>query len=95
MVDFTGEGGAVRLMSSGITEGRGLRQKVIFTAVLMVYGLAMFSFARYMNIDLTIPRETIVMQGFVINSGETDELLEPKTGEVKSVESVSKIEEKK
>jgi hypothetical protein len=93
VVDSTGEGGAIRLMSSGITKCRGLRQKVIFTAVLMVYGLVMFSFAHYMNIDLMIPQGTIVMQGFV-NSKENDVTKIMEVRELESVESVLKMEER-
>ena len=80
-------------MSSEITNSRGLRQKVIFMAVLMVYGLVLFSVANYLHIGVTTAQGDIVLQCFV-SSRETGERLVAKIRESmgkKSSESILKI----
>jgi hypothetical protein len=82
-----------------MTKGRGLRQKVIFMAVLMTYGLVLFSVAHYLNlkIGLTTTPGDVVLQGFV-NSRETGERLTAKSREIrgeKSSKSLLKMEERK
>ena len=82
-----------------MTTSRGLRQKVIFMAVLMTYGLVLFSVAHYLNlkIGLTTTPGDVVLQGFV-NSRETGERLVAKIRESmgkKSSEGIMRIEERK
>jgi len=84
-------------MSSETTNSRGLRKKVIFMAVLMVYGLVLFSVANYLQIGVTTTQGDVVLQGFV-NSKETGERLVAKIRESmgeKSAEGSLKIEERK
>jgi len=80
-----------------MTSRKGLSQKYIFMAVLMVYGLVLFSVAHYLKIDVTTTQGNVVMQGFV-NSRETEERIVTKIREIraaKSVKSLLKMEEKK
>lgn len=62
------------MSSKIITKSRGLRQKVIFIAVLMVYGLVLFSVTNYLQIGVTTAQGDIVLQVFV-SSRETGERL--------------------
>lgn len=66
-------------------------------AVLVVYGLVLFSVANYLQIGVTTAQEDIVLQGFV-TSRETGERLvaaiRESMGE-KSAKSLLKIEERK
>ena len=84
-------------MSSEITFSRGLRKKIIFIAVLMVYGLVLFSVANYLQIGVTTAQGDIILQVFV-SSSQTGERLVAKLRDSmgkKSAESLLKIEEKK
>ena len=80
-----------------MTNSRALSRKLIFIAVLMVYGLVLFSVADYLQIGVTTAQGDIVLQGFV-SSRETGERLVSKIRESmgkKSSESILKIEERK
>jgi hypothetical protein len=85
------------MSSEVITKNRGLRQKVIFMAALIVYGLVLFSVANYLQIGVTTTPGGVVLQGFV-NSRETGERLvaaiRESMGE-KPAEGFLKIEERK
>ncbi len=81
----------------GAADSRGLRKKFIFMAVLIVYGLVLFSVAQYLNINVTTTQGESGHTGFV-NSRETEERLTTKIMEirgVKSAKSLLKVEEEK
>ena len=85
------------MSSKIITKSRGLRQKVIYIAVLMVYGLILFYVANYLQIGVTTAQGDIVLQVFV-SSRKTGERLVAKIRESigeKSAKSLLKIEERR
>ena len=86
-MDSTG-GGAV---SHKMTNRRGLNGKVIFMAVLMVYGLALFSVAHYLKIDATTTTGNVIMQGFAYSRDAEEQLV----AKIREIKSLLKTEERK
>jgi len=74
-----------------MTNRRGLNGKVIFMAVLMVYGLTLFSVAHYLKIDATTTTGNVIMQGFAYSRDAEEQLV----AKIREIKSLLKTEERK